>query len=79
MREAGGERLLRRLSESEPLPLDWAKLQSITSVLEIGKEEIYPYWQARMQQYLTTGGIDPLSNIGMLNALFQGIKGYLRV
>jgi len=62
-----------------PMPLDWAKLYSIASVLELGKEDIYPYWQARLQQYLTTGGIDPMSNIGLLNAMFQGIKVYLRV
>lgn len=64
---------------SLPMPLDWAKLQSITTVLELGKEDIYPYWQGRMQQFLTTGGIDPLSNIGLLNAMFQGIKGYLKI
>jgi transcriptional regulator with XRE-family HTH domain len=62
-----------------PMPLDWAQLSAIAAVLELRKEEIYPYWQARMQQYLTAGGIDPLSNIGMLNAMFQGIKGYLKV
>ncbi|HEY9744628.1 MAG TPA: helix-turn-helix transcriptional regulator [Oculatellaceae cyanobacterium] len=62
-----------------PMPLDWAKLYSIASVLELSKEDIYPYWQARMQQYLTSGGIDPMSNIGLLNAMFQGIKAYLRV
>jgi hypothetical protein len=62
-----------------PMPLDWAKLYSIATVLELGKEDIYPYWQARLQQYLTAGGIDPMSNIGLLNAMFQGIKAYLRV
>jgi hypothetical protein len=62
-----------------PMPLDWAKLQSIASVLELTKDDIYPYWQARMQQFLTTGGIDPLSNIGMLNAMFQGVKAYLKL
>lgn len=62
-----------------PMPLDWAKLYSIASVLELSKEDIYPYWQARLQQYLTAGGIDPMSNIGLLNATFQGIKAYLRV
>jgi hypothetical protein len=62
-----------------PMPLDWAKLYSIASVLELGKEDIYPYWQARFQHYLTSGGIDPMSNIGLLNAMFQGIKAYLRV
>ena len=62
-----------------PMPLDLAKLLSIAQVLEISKEEIYPYWQARMQQYLSAGGVDPMSNIGLLNAMFQGIKGYLRL
>lgn len=62
-----------------PLPLDWAKLQSICSILEMGKEDIYPYWQNRMQQFLTTGGIDPLSNIGLLTSMFQGIKSYLKI
>lgn len=62
-----------------PMPLDWAKLYSIASILELGKEDIYPYWQSRLQQHLTTGGIDPMSNIGLLNAMFQGIKAYLRV
>lgn len=62
-----------------PMPLDWAKLYAIASVLELSKEDIYPYWQARFQQYLTSGGIDPMSNIGLLNAMFQGIKAYLRV
>lgn len=62
-----------------PMPLDWAKLYTIANVLELGKEDIYPYWQARLQQHLTSGGIDAMSNIGLLNAMFQGIKAYLRV
>lgn len=64
---------------SLPMPLDWAKLYSIATILELGKDSIYPYWQARLQQHLTVGGIDPMSNIGLLNAMFQGIKAYLRV
>lgn len=62
-----------------PMPLDWARLYSIAAVLELGKEDIYPYWQSRLQQHLMLGGIDPMSNIGLLNALFQGVKAYLRV
>jgi hypothetical protein len=62
-----------------PMPLDWARLYSIATVLELGKEDIYPYWQSRLQQHLMLGGIDPMSNIGLLNALFQGVKAYLRV
>ena len=62
-----------------PMPLDWARLYAIAGTLELGKDDIYPYWQGRMQQFLTTGGIDPLSNIGLLNAMFTGIKTYLKV
>jgi hypothetical protein len=62
-----------------PMPLDWAKLHAIANVLELGKEDIYPYWQGRLQQHLTAGGIDAMSNIGLLNAMFQGMKAYLRV
>ncbi|MEM0951130.1 MAG: hypothetical protein AAGI66_03190 [Cyanobacteria bacterium P01_H01_bin.74] len=62
-----------------PLPLDWAELYGIAMVLELTKEDIYPYWQARLQHYLTSGGIEPMANIGLLNAMFQGIKAYLRV
>jgi hypothetical protein len=62
-----------------PMPLDWAQLSSICQVLELRKDEIYPFWQARMQQYFTSGGIDPLSNIGILNAMFQGVKNYLKI
>jgi len=64
---------------AKPLPIDWHKLLGIASVLEIRKEDIYPYWQARLQQYLIAGGIDPLANIGLLNAIFSGIKDHLRV
>lgn len=62
-----------------PMPLDWARLFSIANTLELARDEVYPYWQSRMQQFLTTGGIDPLSNIGLLNAMFTGIKTYLKV
>ncbi len=64
---------------SLPLPLDWAQLCAIASVLELRKEEIHPYWQGRLQQFLTTGGIDPLANIGLINAMFQGVKTYLKI
>jgi transcriptional regulator with XRE-family HTH domain len=62
-----------------PLPLDWAQLTAIAQVLELTKQEIYPYWQNRLQQYLVSGGIDPMSNLGLLNSIFQGVKSYLSV
>ena len=62
-----------------PLPLDWSKLSSITEVLQIPNSEIYPYWQARFQQYLMIGGIDIFTNTGLINAMFEGVKKYLKV
>lgn len=64
---------------AEPLPLDWNYLYSIAEVLEISPKELYPYWQARMQQYLIYGGIDVFSNTGLLNSMFEGAKKHLKI
>ncbi|MFH0701956.1 MAG: helix-turn-helix transcriptional regulator [bacterium] len=64
---------------SEPLPLDWNHLSAIADVLEIPAKDIYPYWQARMQQYFIYGGIDIISNNGLINAMFEGAKAYLKI
>lgn len=64
---------------AKPLPLDWNYLYSIAQVLEVSSAEIYPYWQARMQQYLMSGGIDVISNAHLVDAMFDGVKSYLRV
>jgi len=64
---------------ASPLPLDWKYLSSITEVLDISSKEIYPYWQARMQQYLTMGGIEYITNSLLLEAMFEGAKKYLKI
>jgi hypothetical protein len=64
---------------AEPLPLDWKYLFSIAEVLEIPSKEIYPYWQARMRQYLMLGGIDPISNSLLLDSMFDGAKKFLKI
>lgn len=64
---------------AEPLPLDWNYLSLITEVLELPAKDIYPYWQARMQQYLMCGGIDFVSNIGLMNSMFDCAKSYLKI
>lgn len=64
---------------ARPLPLDWAILESISKVLGINNQEIYPYWQARMQQYLIAGGIDVFSNAGLVDAMFKGAKEHLDI
>jgi transcriptional regulator with XRE-family HTH domain len=64
---------------AKPLPLDWTYLENIASILEVSKKDIYPYWQAQMQQYLMCGGIDMISNTGLINAMFEGAKSYLKI
>ena len=62
-----------------PLPLDWNQLSAIGEVLNIPKDELYPYWETRLQQHLIAGGIDPLSNAPLIQAMFKGIKSFLKV
>lgn len=62
-----------------PLPLDWNQLSAIGEVLNISKEELYPYWETRLQQTLINAGIDALANAALLQAMFKGIKTYLKV
>lgn len=62
-----------------PLPLDWMQLNAICEVLNIPRDEIYPYWEMRLQQHLTAGGIDPLANAPLVQAMFKGIKTFLKI
>jgi transcriptional regulator with XRE-family HTH domain len=62
-----------------PMPLDWMQLSTMASVLDIQKEEIYPYWQARVQQYLVAGGVDPVSNGELLAEMFQSARTFLKI
>jgi transcriptional regulator with XRE-family HTH domain len=64
---------------AQPLPLDWTYLSSIADALEIPGKDIYPYWQSRMQQYLVSGGIDIISNGGLIHSMFNGAKSYLKI
>ncbi len=62
-----------------PLPLDWNQLNAIGDVLSVSKEDLYPYWETRLQQMLIAAGIDPLANAGLIQSMFKGIKTYLKV
>jgi len=62
-----------------PFPLDWHQLTMIGDVLGIPKDELYPYWETRLQQYLISGGIDPLANAPVVQAMFKGVRNYLNV
>ncbi|MDX2085117.1 MAG: helix-turn-helix transcriptional regulator [Candidatus Melainabacteria bacterium] len=62
-----------------PMPLDWSQLSAIGDILGLTTKDIYPYWQERLQQHLTAGGIEPASNQALLAAMFQGAKAQLGI
>lgn len=66
------------LRGAKPLPLDWESLSYIAGVLELDNKTIYPYWQARVQQHLANGGLHLTSNSGLINAMLEGARKYLK-
>ena len=64
---------------SLPLPIDWVQLTSIGDVLGVSKDELYPFWEMRLQQHLIVGGVDPLSNAPLMQSMFRGIRDYLKI
>lgn len=61
------------------MPLDFEYLKSICDVLKVKPQEIYPYWEARMRQYLMASGIDLFVNADLIDSMFDGAKKYLKI
>jgi transcriptional regulator with XRE-family HTH domain len=57
-----------------PLPLNWSELLAMALALELSKKDVYPFWEARMRQYLSDGGLDPIGNHTLTEALMNGAK-----
>ena len=62
-----------------PLPIDWVQLTAIGDVLGAKKEDLYPYWEMRIQQHLISGGIDPLTNANLVKSMFKGVRELLKI
>lgn len=65
------------LRGAKPIPIDWKELTLIAQVLDIGKEEIYPYWEERMRQLLQTSGVNMQANSGLVDAMFDCARNYV--
>lgn len=59
------------LRGARPIPLDWKELALMAQVLDISKEEIYPYWEARLKQALQNSGMNLQSNSELVKAMFD--------
>ncbi len=65
------------LRGAKPIPIDWKELTLIAQVLDIEKEEIYPYWEERMRQLLQTSGVNMQANSGLVDAMFDCARNYV--
>lgn len=65
------------LRGARPIPLDWKELSLIAKVLDISKEEIYPYWEMRVRQLFQTAGMNLQTNQGLVDAMFDCARKYV--
>lgn len=65
------------LRGARPIPLDWKELSLIAQVLDIDKEEIYPYWEDRARQLFQTSGMNLQANQGLIDAMFDCARKYV--
>lgn len=65
------------LRGARPIPLDWKELSLIAQVLDINKEEIYPYWEERTRQLFQNAGMNLQANQGLVDAMFDCARNYV--
>ncbi len=65
------------LRGARPLPLDWEEVSVIAQILDISKEEIYEYWEARLKQLLQNSGFNIEANQGLSNAIFSCARDFI--
>jgi transcriptional regulator with XRE-family HTH domain len=65
------------LRGARPIPLDWKELSIIAQVLDITKEEIYPYWEERTRQLFQSAGMNLQTNQGLIDAMFDCARQYI--
>ncbi len=66
------------LRGSLPMPIDYKELTMIASVLDLNHDDIYDMWEKRTRQVLETGGINTNANIGLVDAMFDCAKKYIK-
>lgn len=66
------------LRGARPIPLDWKELSLIAQVLDVKKEEIYPFWEERARQLFQTSGMNLQANQGLVDAMFDCARMYIQ-
>ena len=65
------------LRGANPIPLDWKELTLIAQVLDIKKEDIYPFWESRLRNLIQAAGVNMQSNAGLINTMFSCAREYI--
>ena len=65
------------LRGARPLPLDWQEVSVIAQILDISKEEMYDFWEARLKQLLQNSGFNIDSNKDLAQAIFSCARDYV--
>ena len=61
-----------------PLPIDYKELKLIGTTLNMEDDEIYNIWETRLKQVLESAGMNVSSNSGLINAMFDCAKEYVK-
>lgn len=65
------------LRGARPIPLDWEEVCLIARVLDIKKEEMYEFWEARLKQVLQTAGFNFEKNAELGESMFNCARKYI--
>lgn len=65
------------LRGARPMPLDWGEIENIAQILDIKKEEIYIFWEARLKQVLITSGFNFERNTELGTAILNCARNYI--
>lgn len=65
------------LRGAKPIPLDWKELSLIAQVLDISKEEIYPFWENRVKQLFQASGMNLQANGQLMTAMFECARDFI--
>ncbi len=65
------------LRGARPIPLDWIELSLIAKVLDISREEIYPFWENRVRQLFQSAGMNLQANNDLTEAMFKCARDYV--
>lgn len=66
------------LRGAKPIPLDWKELSLIAQVLDISKEEIYPFWENRVKQLFQASGMNLQANGPLMTAMFECARDFVQ-